>query len=440
MLLAGEFWGNLHNRTMKTVVQPTQPVRIQISSVMDDVRNSFVNVLASVPGSPSRVSEVERTLGLRKTMAWRVVQMCAVSDPLQAAEHMPGPEGVALILEAAQKAGASVEALSALRSSTERFRALVGNHAPTRPALRRLVAGLSENGRERFGMAQRKAAVEAASAIWGVHAKVQYRLGVIYRAAGSTSTAADLTVVSGFFGLSRLRENVTWELNHGANVRSHGREQAVGLVTAPLDQSVKNLGDAPLLSLFCKGTPGVIERRINSDKTTVDRLLPGPIGMSAASNVLFGERLPGLMEGLGLPENKRHDDNLFFCARLRTPCDLAVLELHFQRDLIPSGPFRALLMNQMQTAVGFPNPMGEVPPSLPLDAEVERVGRADQAVPLLDVPDHSKITRWVYEQLGASAEDFDVFRLRLRFPPIPTMLVMKTALRPDLRNERLGNE
>jgi hypothetical protein len=423
---------------MKTVVQPTQPIRIQISDVMDDVRNSFVNVLASVPGAPSRVSEVERVLGLRKTMAWRVVQMCAVSDPLQAAEHMPGPEGVLLILEAAHKAGASKESLEALRSSTERFRSLVGNHAPTRPALRRLVAGLSENGRERFDMAQRKAAVEAASAIWGVHAKVQYRLGIIWRDPAATSSAADLAVISGFFGLSRLRENVTWELNHGTNMRSHGSGLALGLVTRPLDESITDANSAPLLTPFCSGSPGAIERTTNADKTIVDRLLPGPVGMSAASNVLFGEMLPGLMAGLGLPEKERQDDILYFTSRLRTPCDTAVLELHFQRDLIPTGAFGAILLNQMQTAVPFPNSAGQVPPTLPLDVEVERLGRADQAVPLLEIPEHSKITRWVYQRLGLAPAGFDVFRLRLRFPPIPTSLVMGTPLRPDLRSHQLG--
>lgn len=411
------------------------PIRIEISDVMEGVRSAMVNVLSTVPGSPMRVSEVERSLGLRKTMAWRVVQICGAPDPMQAAEHMPGPEGLSLIMEAARRAGASEEAVAALETASERFRSLVGNHAPSRPALRRLVAGLSENGRERFDLSLRRAAVEAGSAIWGVHAKAQFRMGVVHQTPGSTSSAANLTVVSGFFGLSRLRENVTWELNHGVNMRSHGSSEAHRLVTRPLDGAA---GDAPLLGEFSTVDPAALERRELADRSIVDRLLPGPVGMRAATNVLFGETLPGLLEGVGLPHERRQDDLFYFSSRLRTPCDVAVLELHFQRDLLPAGEFGAFLADQMQTAVAFPNSAGQAPPRLPLESEVERAGRADQAVPLLEVPDHPRLTRWVYGRLGLSAAGFDVLRVRVRFPAIPTTLVLGAALRPDLRQAELG--
>lgn len=398
------------------------PVRDEIQDVMRDVRAAFGQLLASVHGSPTRVSEVERALRLRKTLAWRVVQVASSDDPLQAADTMLGPEGVRLLIDAGRSAGASADALAAVDEACRRYHSLIGRHAPSRPALRRLLSSMAENGRERFDLTMRRQAMEANSAIWGVHARVQLRLGIIWRGGHGPAGTADMAVVFGMDGFTRMREGVEWELRRAQSMRSHGKPEAQTLEPISIESGTRDPSQAAVLPGFCSGEGARVIRRVDKTGAVVDTLASGQVGMSGAVSVYMGEIMPGLIDD---PIRPGETDFFAFAMRLRAPTDVAVCELHVQRLLWPEPDVQAAVVDELQSSIAYPNPGGIEPPTLPVEAAVECRGGVDRLSPMLEAPRYRELLDHVYAKLGADQREFDSYLLRIKYPPVPSKIMLR---------------
>lgn len=401
--------------------RPIADANLDLRGVMAEMHRTFVRLLAAVPGSPTRLIDVAQVLGLRQTLAWRIAQFCGTRDPLQAAEFLPGSEGTEIFLKSALKAGASAELVQAARAASERFRAMVGNEARTEGELKRLLMNLAPKGNERLSLRLRRQAVEANSGIWGVHAEIQYRLGIVFDGGLGPVGTVDLAPVRGYFGFSRLREGVSWEFGRGVNLQARADGTYEPLVPRPMAPELVGSGEMPVLGALCRPSVPAMRRTALRDGSILDEILPGPVGLRGAADVLVGEVVPGLFR----PDNAGKSENFMFGTRLRTPTDMALLELHMQRSLYPGARPDAVLLDLLQTTLAYPNTLDMEPARLPVDVEVQSRGPADVAPPLISAPRHAEVVAYVYQTLGLRARDFDVYTVELSHPPIPSHLTIR---------------
>jgi hypothetical protein len=72
---------------------------------------------------------------------------------------------------------------------------------------------------------------------------------------------------------------------------------------------------------------------------------------------------------------------------------------------------------------------GREPPRLPVDESVDYLGKGSTVVATSDVPRYVELARCVFERLGWDGEHFDVYRVRVAYPVVPSIVVMRHPLR-----------
>lgn len=392
----------------------------EIKAAAGTVRVAFGTLVSALPAGSRDLVGLMSALGLRRTLAWKVVRVSRAKDPLSAAEHIPGPEGVAILLSAAEAAGISKAACEQVHEATKSFYAMVGRHADSRPALRRLVRGMSSGRAADHDVMLRRTAVETNRAIWGVHAHAQYDAAFIFahRDELRRPDKADVAIVRGFVDLVRARPDVSWEFSRNTNFRSHRSPTPVPLVCEPLFPRPHEPAGTPLIEEFCSIPLPNVDRSSTKDFAIVDIIRPGGVGKSAASTVLAGERHHDHADRWGPAGRWR------LGCHGRTPVDTMVAEVFWERAALPFSSPHAYVFDMLSTTIPFPNAQGIEPLRMNVQIETEFFESADQAPPSMELPRHAALLERVFERIGRSASEFSCFRARLRYPPVPSIMML----------------
>jgi len=74
-------------------------------------------------------------------------------------------------------------------------------------------------------------------------------------------------------------------------------------------------------------------------------------------------------------------------------------------------------------------PRGVTRVQLPVAEQVEYLGKGPAVLPTPHVPRYRELAEYVFERTGWDGSRFDVYRAEMRYPPIPSTVVMQHALR-----------
>ena len=66
---------------------------------------------------------------------------------------------------------------------------------------------------------------------------------------------------------------------------------------------------------------------------------------------------------------------------------------------------------------------------LPLNETITNLGASPPDVVTPEVPRYRQMVGMVMERLGANLDDFEAYRLKLKYPPMPTVMVFRHELR-----------
>ncbi len=390
-----------------------------LTDCMENVCVSFGNLLSSVPGNPMDLPGVMDTLGLTRTLAWKVLRLSRGEDVLAAAEHLPGQDGIAIVLRAASSAGARQADIEAVRQSTDRLYSMVGEHASSLPELRRLIQGLGANRHERTDLLQRRAAMEANSQIWGVRAAVEYRADIVIdRDTSSTCDRCDRAFIKGFVDLVRANEDSRFEFLRTYNARSMSDSEPYPTDSLSIFPEQESEGVSFIRASSSNPLPPV-SRRTWADSSESFDLLPGSVGKSGATTVMLGQMMPSFVYRRATARVPAFHQMI----RLVTPVELVCVELIVQRSIYQEFTPTVRLYDMMRAHLPIANEYNIEPPRMNTDVRITAMGSADKVPPILEVPGHAEMLRSVYERLGCRPEDFDVWQVRLRYPPLPTTMI-----------------
>ena len=67
---------------------------------------------------------------------------------------------------------------------------------------------------------------------------------------------------------------------------------------------------------------------------------------------------------------------------------------------------------------------------LPVGDRLQHLGRGIDRVRTADIPDYGEMLDTVFSITGWNAKDFEVYRVRMRYPPIPASVMLRHALPP----------
>lgn len=394
----------------------------QAREVIARYQRAFSDLMDALPVDPSSgPTEVARGLRIETKLAWKITHLLGHPDPFEAGRYIPGAAATRRFLEVAAQHRPPRPLLRGVRSACDELETMVQLHAGSRRAFDLMIAGQSHGAEGRAEQEQRKAAFHANGFLWGLQARTQVKAGII--APSADGNRIDGVAVNAFIDLRRIRSHVPWRLTSTYSVDNEGKLSSK-FDWAPLDPEIPCDGKIvpPLLKGFCSSPTPKLDPLPTSPTSMDFALAPGPVGRTAAETCVTGEIIRGVEPRYREPG---YDRSALFL-RMRTPCEVAVLDVFSHRDLYEMVEWEARLYSDLFT--------GEVLTrhrqydELELREEIEHLGTGTSAARLPAMPRYRELLDYAFEKVGWRSEEFRLYRVRLDYPITPTDLVLSNRL------------
>jgi hypothetical protein len=392
---------------------------VDFERAMQGLRGALTELLASLHEDPRAPQELSRRYGINKNLAWKVCKIINSTDAYSSAQHVPGLGGIKILLRSLEKGGAPAEELKAVEAAMSRFDRMIQVHVGDRANLELYVASVQPDGVHSSQLeANRRMAYLGNSAIWGVQARLGFTLRLV-APNEEDHERADLCSIGGLVGFRRLRPTASWPvlqmrtLSENLEIRSDRQ--------VPVDESIQP-GEAPLVREFCS-TPLPATRSLVEGDLTIHELCEGPVGNTAATDVVFGSIDRALVPVRGDEEESVGEH---YC-RIDTPIEMVQFDLLVHKDLPFSLPPELCTYSLLQGKLVFPLSRN-TRFHLPGTESVQELGGAPPVMASPHIPRYGRLVELACERLGHRLGDFRGFRMTLAYPPVPTVFVMHHQL------------
>ncbi|MFN8547231.1 MAG: hypothetical protein U0527_04480 [Candidatus Eisenbacteria bacterium] len=323
-------------------------------------------------------------------------------------------ETLLLALRARMPDDALVRSLTA---AADEFEQVARAHAGSRTHLDLLLQAQPDAAEERSEVRWRERAFLGNSFIWGAQAKVTLGLTLINFAARKRDWI-DVAQVRGLVGLRRVRPNLHWVVNQ--SVVLNRRKRVTSPKRRPLDEvAARAMDGVPVLPDFCSKPCPALRRRLSADGLVNDELLPAPVGASGQQTILLGEVLRELAPRHATEARQR----AHFGSVSRTPSELLLLDHFVHRDLFPEVTRELCVFGEINSPVTMAED-----DRLPVGDTIEALGAGVGAARTSDVPGYLELVRWTFDRLGWDATQFDLYRVRMAYPPVPASVMVRHPL------------
>lgn len=380
----------------------------EIETSLEAVRDRSRALIDSVCGGTPRAKDVAERFRLHAKLGWQLWNV-AYSNPLVALRFLPNPHGIRAISEAAYSKGVPPEVVGRFVEAAEELDRVMGTHAEDREMFEMLVdahEAASEEGEMRW----RKQAFAGNSFTFGARAKCMLATGILYPS--STEGSFSMVRLHGLIDLVRTRAGVRWPfatlvVQHGNETRSPRRE--------PLDPSSRVV---PILPEYCSKPLPPIERRTEGEMIS-DELLPGLVGLTGASTLFTGE----ILHDLGPIRSHKEGESAYFGTGCRTPAELLVSDHIVHRSLFPNARRELRVFSELVSVV-----TRDDRDQISVSETLQQLGSGLQRVRTADVPNYGELLEETFRRIGFDPEEFDIYRVRMRYPPIPASVMVKFPL------------
>jgi hypothetical protein len=162
-----------------------------------------------------------------------------------------------------------------------------------------------------------------------------------------------------------------------------------------------------------------VVRRWTKEHTIEDELRPGPIGEAGACDVVTAE----LVRDMPL-QPIDHDG---VTMGVSTPAERVCFDVFLHRDIV--GPTTPSFLAFTTINSGVPYASAPERDRIPVPEELADMGWAHDAPLSSEVPRHAELLGWMFQQLRADPHEYRLWRVRMRYAPIPTCLYVDYPLR-----------
>jgi hypothetical protein len=395
---------------------PTFPGHLR--DVQRKVREALSALFGAVGSDPRQPQELARRFGLNTTTAWKLCKVIREESSQAFVEHMPGTSGANSLFRSMRKQGAPESAILPAQAAVEEFRQMIQLHAGDRATLERMSAGPASQATRRQREAHRKLSYRGNSCTWGVQAELQ--LMASFLAPSATPGMTDLAKVVGLMGFCRLRPDAIWPMTTTGTWNDY--PDGDPLAEMPLDLDYAREHGMPLLPEFSTDPPPALNMREVGTLQVIE-LSEGPVGMTGSVSCLFGVQK---REFGPIHRSEQNTQNSYFTL-LSTPAEAVIADLFIHRDLGVAGTVEAFLRSQLNTRVAGVHDGKFRGEPLPLDEPLASLG-SPPAVMTPEFPRYGQLMDWVCERMGWNFEEFEGVRVRMAYPPIPTVLEFRHGM------------
>jgi hypothetical protein len=381
------------------------------------VRRRLAAIVEQVCGGSPRAQDVTDRFGVYRKLGWQIWNVAYAEQPLAAIKHLPNPRALKVFRQAAHDRGVSGELLARLDDAIANFDQSVQKHADNdREMLEMIVENRAESLDEASAARWRKQAFTGNAFTWGVRAKCMFACAIVFPSP-TREAFWDMVRIQGLIGLVRTRANVRWPFAQLLIRDTGGKPFRFAREPLVMSKAVKRTG-VPLLEDFCsRPLPDVARKPGAMTGMVEDELQPGEVGAAGAANIITAE----ILREVAPIWAENPNETVSFGTGVRTPCELLISDLIVHRSLYPGVTQRELMVfGELMTQLSRDDR-----DRLPVAEKVQHLGAVSDGIAMADVPRHTELLHAAFERARLKAEDFDAYRVRMRYPPLPVSVIIR---------------
>ena len=385
--------------------------------VADAARAAFAGAIEAVCGGSPRAQDVADKFRVHRKLGWQIWNVAYGEEPFPAIRYMPSARSVEVWRAAAAECGVPVDLLFQVDEAIREFEKLVETHAADRELLEMMIEQLEpavdDAGENRW----RKQSFNGNSFIWGVRARTVLSAMFLHPSRNALGFF-DLARIQGLIGLIRTRPDLRWPFAQSViytddiGVRYPRRE-------ALMPEGAEASGGVPLMPRFCSQPTPPVQRRRGDGGMLEDELLPGPVGQTGECTIVTGEVLREAAPVFAT----RPGEDAYFGTGVRTPAELLLSDHFVHKDIFP-GVARELCVFSELISPTTRDPRDR----LPVGEKVISLGRGLSRIRTAEAPQYADMVNFVMDRSGWKADEFEVFRVRMKYPPMPVSVMVRHPL------------
>lgn len=379
---------------------------VAVKAISADLVQTFSRVLGDLPGAPHRPQQLAKSLELNKDLASRLVRALRKRDPLAAMHVMPGPLPLRRVLDSAEQAGASKDAVVRATSAVEAFERFIRTEFGSRANLDVAIASTLPDVRERDESAAKQASYRGAVGVRGI--SVDVILGSIFVHPSRVDPLwCDSASVCAYFGLRRIRsdahfEFTTFRKRTGPPTPEHDEEQG----------GAGTLESSAVIPEFC--SPAELPLDITAEGDTIRYVMTGnEVGQRSAMDVVIVE------DNLKIhpinPSRASLPKHVFF-ATVDQPTALLVFDVFVHKDVWPGCDPELAIYDTVIKGVVWPKDQSRERDRLNLAETLTFLGDHPSGFHNADVPQYAQILEHVCGSHGWNLGDFRGYGTRISYP------------------------
>jgi len=410
--------------TPETPLRPA-PGGFQAETVetISGVREAFARIIeCKCPGSRA-VTALADAFGIHRKLAWQVSKVAYAADPFAAARHMPPSKSLDAWLVAAASAGIDAGMLDAAREAGARFEHLTERHASSRAEFEMLLESCAPEPEDGSDAKWRQQAFLGNSYTWGAHCRTMLAQCVLMPSEDRDRFFHSVQV-RGLIGFRQTRPGVRWVVNQSV-VLDDASRASQGHQRVALDPAAAEAhAGVPVLPAFCSIPMPSLERRHLPDGMVQDEFAPAPVGQSGERTLITGE----IIRNIGAVHATEDDKTAFFGTAVRIPAESLHFDLFVHAGLFGDVPRDLRVFSDVSNHSAFGDE-----DILRTSARVTRMGRGLGMVQTPDIPGYAELTASVFATVGIDPADYELYRVRVEFPPMPaSVMLTHPLLEPDV--------
>lgn len=376
-----------------------------VSSAFNVVQTALRAVVAQIPGTPARPTDLQRAVGVDFKICWCVNTVIRAVEPLLAARHVPSPAAAKRFLKACVAGGVPEPVVDETRQALEDFGRLARRYASSRQAFDAMLAGAAIAADRVEGedveIEHRRSVHRGLSYMWGREVET-FRIAAIARRSAS-GKGIDMMTLNSKIGVRRFRADARTDIYSerlGAGRFQYGGQSRP--IVPPIDES-----GTPLIPQFCTKPLPKMRTEVLSREYTATQITNQRIGMDSAVDLTFGtitRNVDFIDEGQG--------------PWFESVCLVTIPTVMFQFDALIHRPSLGSISPQVSVLTNadtMPG-MGGYSQHLPNQENAACLGPAHRVrgarAPFSEIALYRYATSQVDWDLGA----FDLWRVRIRFP------------------------
>lgn len=297
-----------------------------VKEVLADLCKSLSGLIEALPSQPARPTDVAKVLGINGPLAWQVFRVATASDPFESVQYLPTSRQLLRVVDAAEQAGATEDALELARVVCERYHTIATSQAKDHAEFESLLGSLASGAAEQIDVKHRRALFRGNSHVYGIQARTVYAAMILHaRKEPEFPTAS--TLLLGRVGVHAMRPNVPLTINAVAIASDKSaKAEAADLPPIAPDSALKSFPIGPtrlIEGLASQHRLKLEQEAIRGGKSRSRVVFPG-IGRGASVSFMLVQDF--------LSRVRIGSESTAVFLRLTLPCEKLVLDL-----LIPEG-------------------------------------------------------------------------------------------------------